>query len=623
MTASGRGSAVRLCITALLVLLVALMGSSGVAQAHALLLRSQPNADAILPHEPPVIHLWFSEDLNGSLSKAIVWDHNRREVDLRNYTVSNGTELTVALRPGLPDGTYLVLWTSVSSQDGHVLKRAFLFSIGHRGPAPRAPSLGGNGSQNFPPDLEATVGLLARAIELAGSALWLGLVLYLTLMAPSAGASPDELYLKRSARGLTLGWIPATLGALFLSRLVTLIIQANTLTGNWPATFSATTFRGLLLETEYGHLWIAMQAAVVVALLGCGLRLILRPGRAGSGARTMAGESSTPGAAYGFVLPVPRLPRSGPAVGMLFLLALVEAYLLAASGHAATVNLGDTGAGILTVPVAIDWLHVVASGFWVGGILAGSLILIPALRTAGTRGLPPFLDVLDRFSPFAYASVLILILTGGFNGKVHTPSWDAINGSVYGRTLIVKILIVGLMIVISAFTVRVVRPRLRRCLASSSARNEPAIAFLQAILIRWLRIGAVLGCAVFLATAVLNAYPVPPTFGAPSGPFSLTGRSGSIQVTLRLNPGRAGPNTFTVVLSRRHRPVPLADVRILETILDMNMGTQFVILNEVGPGLFRGPGEVAMGGHWQFEVLVRLPNRLNEIPLFFRSTVSD
>lgn len=606
--------------TALLAGLTMLLGS---ASAHALLIRSQPNQGAVVPREPPVIHLWFSENLNSSLSKAIVWNRQRQEVDLKNDTVSHSRELTISLRPHLADGTYLVLWTSVSSQDGHVLKGAYLFSIGHRGPPP-APSLTGSGNQRFPPDLGETTSLIARAIELAGSALWLGLALFLTLTIPTSSAAPASVSLAASAFRRALRLMPVTLAVLFLARMAGLIIQANTLAGDWGSTFRASTFHGLLLQTEYGHLWMGMQALVVIGLLVSVLALRRNPVTHEISQATPISAPPREQTVFSFVLPLPRLysqPQS-PAAALLAL-ALVEAFLLAASGHAASVNLAHTGTGIFTLPVALDWLHLLATGIWVGGIFAVALVLIPAFKSSAAFSLSPFLDTLDRFSPFAYASVIVLVLTGGFNGKVHVPSWTAFFDAVYGRALIVKILLVGLMIIISAFTVGIVRPRLRRMLRQNpqGGSDRGPIAYLQAVLVRWLRIGAVLGAVVFLATAVLNAYPVPVTFGAPSGPFAISGRSGSLEATLKLDPGKAGPNTFIVHLRQHGKLIRLAEVRIIETMLDMNMGTQYLILNEKGRGTFKGSGQVAMGGHWQFELLVRLHSSLKLRHILLKTVV--
>jgi hypothetical protein len=215
-------------------------------------------------------------------------------------------------------------------------------------------------------------------------------------------------------------------------------------------------------------------------------------------------------------------------------------------------------------------------------------------------------------------------LTGSFNGKVHVPSWAAFFDSIYGKTLIVKMSLVLVMILISAFTVRYVRPRCRKLLASGVKEGDGAtmLAFLEAVLIRWLRIGAFLGILVFCATAVLNAYPVPTTFGAASGPFTMTQHRGLYSISLGLTPGHAGQNTFTVRLKNAGKPVPLAQVRVLETMLDMPMGTQYILLFQKAPGVFTGQGDVSMGGHWQLEVVAVVPNSTSVITATFRPTVS-
>lgn len=615
----GRHSA-GLAASVLLALVLALIVAPRMALAHALLLRSEPGQEAVVRREPGVIHLWFSEDLNSTLSKAVVWNDQRHQVDKGDDRVTHARELTVSLRPGLPNGTYLVLWTSVSSQDGHVLKGAYLFSVGHKGKPPAAPSLSST-SQNFPPGPEGLVSLVARGLELAMAGLWLGLALFLVVIAPTPARDSQATELAQATSEKVMAVMPIALVLLFLARSVSLIIQANVLAGDWATTFRASTFKGLLLDTEYGHIWIAFQCLVVVGLAVSFAAYIRRKSALATSPRAAPATAGADSRLYSFMLPVPRLSVRVFSPGSLLLtLALVAAYLLAASGHAATVNLNHTGTGILTVPVAIDWVHVLATGLWVGGIFAVSLALIPAFKSLSNGPRVAFLDTLDRFSPFAYASVLVLAATGGFNGKVHVPSWDAFFNAVYGRALIVKMVLVLLMIVISAFTVGIVRPRLRGHLVSTG-KDERPVRFLEAVLVRWLRVGAVLGAGVFLATAVLNAYPVALIFGAPAGPFGMQTTSQGLGITLRLNPGRAGPNTFTVLLKQGGRPVKLAEVRIIETMLDMNMGTQYVIVNQKGRGVFKGSGQIAMGGHWQLEVLVRLPNRTRLVPAFFRPTV--
>src|SRR5947209_3461051 len=111
-----------------------LLTNTGVAWAHARVVRADPAPDVVLPSTPPRIHLWFSEDLNGAASRIVVWDRYRHVMNQGNAQLVSGQprQMVVALKPLRP-GSYLVLWTSVSAQDGHVLRGSYLFSVQERG----------------------------------------------------------------------------------------------------------------------------------------------------------------------------------------------------------------------------------------------------------------------------------------------------------------------------------------------------------------------------------------------------------------------------------------------------------------------------------------------------------
>src|SRR5215813_11216438 len=72
---SGRVRRVAIASTLALFFLLLL---SGVASAHALLARSDPAAGAIFlaDQAPSQVRLWFTEDVNPALTKAVVVDHN-------------------------------------------------------------------------------------------------------------------------------------------------------------------------------------------------------------------------------------------------------------------------------------------------------------------------------------------------------------------------------------------------------------------------------------------------------------------------------------------------------------------------------------------------------------------
>src|SRR5438552_5677540 len=103
----------------------------GSSQAHAILLRSDPAQDAKLSTAPGQVRMWFTEDLSPGISTATVVNQAKQRFDLSNAHISpsDTREMDVSLQPLLAPGTYIVLWTTQSADDGHVLRGSFPFYI--------------------------------------------------------------------------------------------------------------------------------------------------------------------------------------------------------------------------------------------------------------------------------------------------------------------------------------------------------------------------------------------------------------------------------------------------------------------------------------------------------------
>ncbi len=99
--------------------------------AHAELLRSIPESNAILVQSPPQVELLFSEPLESKLSTIKVYNTNGEVVDAGDSGVdaSNSERMIVSL-PSLPDGVYSVAWQVVSQIDGHQTVGSFPFAVG-------------------------------------------------------------------------------------------------------------------------------------------------------------------------------------------------------------------------------------------------------------------------------------------------------------------------------------------------------------------------------------------------------------------------------------------------------------------------------------------------------------
>jgi putative copper export protein len=482
--------------------------------------------------------------------------------------------MEIGLQPLRP-GSYLVLWTSVSAQDGHVLRGSYLFSVKVRGPGPSLAGVSTGTEQTFP-DAVGLLALLSHWIELLTAVSWAGALAFAVLVLGPISQPEADYAARESLRTRT--YLKVALPVLLAASVAVMATNAYGVAGNdWGGALSPSTLGGLLAG-QYGQLWVARQAVVLVAL----------------GATLLRGRPRAPSVA----------------------LAAAYLYLLAASGHAASSEIGvlpgRTGS-FFSVSIAADWLHLLADGVWLGGQVYIAAVLIPALLLRRERVYRQvFLRALDRFSPAAYAAIAAYGISGLFTAKVQIPSWYAYFYSVYGRALIVKMVLIGLMMLVSAFTVYSLRPRLKRAIAAEDDER------LTRRLLRWLHVNPVLGAGVLLATSVMFYYPVPVGFGPP-GPSQYVVRKAGFTVTLSIRPDRSGPNEITVLLSDRHgHPVQQAHVSVLTTMLDMVMGTGLASLEEKAPGRFAGSTDLGMGGRWRLQVLVYTPSGLSRINVDMR-----
>jgi methionine-rich copper-binding protein CopC len=97
-------------------------------QAHAKLQRSDPASGATLTAAPAHIQLWFDEEVDVKLSR-IAMTGPAGKVAL-GPTQAMGEKSLMATVPGsLADATYSVSWQAVASDDGHLTKGTFKFTV--------------------------------------------------------------------------------------------------------------------------------------------------------------------------------------------------------------------------------------------------------------------------------------------------------------------------------------------------------------------------------------------------------------------------------------------------------------------------------------------------------------
>ncbi len=354
-----------------------------VVSAHANLLRSDPPANASLDQAPAEIRLWLSEPVEPDYSKITLRDSNGDTVDTPDSVVDPDEAAQMSLQPGpLDDGLYTVVWRAISAADGHPTQGSFAFGIGV--------ATSGSSTAITIDETVPIEGVVIRWLNLLSLSLALGSIAFVIFVwRPVIGA--ETLVVRPLMHLIHLSWIVLGVTTL-LMLLMQMSIAANT------SLLGAVTNPGLgdyILNSSYGRLW----------LLRLGLWL-----------------------AMGLVLW--RLQQRG----LLLTLGLGAGILLTQSLFSHASGTTDAVAGI-----AADWLHLLASNLWLGGLITFFI----ALRRLAAEAVFLVGRMTAYFSNYARVGVVLLIITGTYAAWLQVGSVEALLNTVFGQALLVKL---GLML---------------------------------------------------------------------------------------------------------------------------------------------------------------------------------
>src|SRR5215208_2986412 len=125
------GRCVRAAALVLLCIVAHLLLPARPAAAHAFLKSSDLAANAVLPTSPQSVTLNFTEPLESSYSRAELFDATGALVPGATSTIgSEPRSMIVQIPPGLGNGTYSLLWRTLSTADGHTAQGYVPFTIG-------------------------------------------------------------------------------------------------------------------------------------------------------------------------------------------------------------------------------------------------------------------------------------------------------------------------------------------------------------------------------------------------------------------------------------------------------------------------------------------------------------
>jgi copper transport protein len=566
-----------------------------------------PNSSVAVP--PRQIELWFNEPVDPAFSTVTVTDTAGRRVSGSAVLAPDGRRMAAPLER-LPEGFYTVRWRVLSRVDGHATSGLFAFTVG----LGRPPD--GFGGEEAPdPTLVGT-----RWVGFAALLLLVGLALFPPLVLEPALRRmdpPDALWIEDAARR-RLRRATVGAGALVLATsAVEIVLRAAQLTdagivGAVAGGHAAT----LLWSTKPG--WSALVRAAVAALLllpdsprgrivraaGAGWMLVVGvvtamfggpAGLAGGGHLALV---VLVGAVYGLITALLAiiLPQVGDVRVPDFPWVAAAAGLTGLGGM--TLNAHAWGSG--PVAVLADWMHMAAGAVWLGGLASLLLVLaavVPDARLRAARGLLP------RFSAVAAVALAVLVLTGAYAIWLHVPSTAALAATGYGRTLVVKLLLVLPLVALAAVNRFVLRPQV------AAGGEGAALAQRQLVRVASGEVG--LGAAVLLATAALTAWPpaaVSVSRPAESPGLVLVGMVTDARVSLRVAPARPGENTVEAAVEGADREPLGQDARVLVRLhkLDEEATPATVTLLGIGAGRYASADPVLLpSGWWELEVILR------------------
>ena len=286
----------------------------------------------------------------------------------------------------------------------------------------------------------------------------------------------------------------------------------------------------------------------------------------------------------------------GVAAGITMLLHVM-------AGHAAGPS------PLRSVNLLVQWLHLLAVGAWIGGLVW----LLAGLRG---RERPEQVASAVRFSKLA-APVLGLVAVTGLSRALHLAGgWQGLLDSSYGRFLDVKVALFAALVLLGALN----RFRVVPALAAGVRRLDH--------LRRNVRGEVILAACILAVTAVLSQLPpgkfvVEQASAKPPAPPSVQVEGSdfatSVRIALTATPGTAGPNSFSAKVTDYDsgEDWPATRVALRFTLRGQpEVGTSTLELTKAGDGRWTGQGsQLSIAGSWVVVGLVEGSGPAVTVPL--------
>ena len=628
------------------------------ALAHAYVIGSDPVDGSTVTVVPKVVRIYFNANISSMSVAQVLYVQNSNYVTIQTHStlaINDMRELDTYLPTNLTGGSYLVRWTAIANDDGHTTFGSIGFDVGRSSTGVQGtPTLGPSSSNcvgdNCVNDIRKldVLGVLEVAWEwlvLAALTLWIGILVTERIILVRAERVTDLLDRARR-QALPLQWL--CLSALLVGELVTLALRSVHITralNNGVLDFSA--LPALLTDTLYGRLWVVRAVLLILALVLLwwmtrsrheeeheqSAQRVVQPTRTGPLRLQQAGSlATTTGSikAVHDVVPTTTAPLQR-YTGLWLLLAI-----FIVCTYALTENVGSVIEPYISA-IVLSGLSLFAQAVWFGGLAYLGYVVLPLLSIVDLdSNTETIVSFLRRMTPFIMGGIGIQFVSLLFLSETTINAPHLLVDDPYGRSLLVRLILVTLAFLVSLSILFVIRPKLARQTLLLPVVNAelPARRTRQSAMERTTRtlkalvnMQALLGGGVLLCAALMSFYAPPIVFpttsyanppattsGSPTATNTQQQKVGSFTVGLQVLPGHV-TSTNTVIVSitdAKGKSVSNAKVQLIVDMQSMDMGTtikQAGIKSATYSTTF-APGEAfSMSGLWNIEIRFQVPGQ--------------
>ena len=548
------------------------------ADAHANQIKSSPSANSELEVAPDRVIVWFSEPIENSFSELTVLNAAADRVDLDDFAIdlSEPSVMSVSLPP-LENGTYTVVWKNLSSIDGHKVVGSFVFAIGE--------SLSAH-AQIYPdeqPLLQTVVDPWIRWVVFLSVAIVIGgLTFELLVGIPviySDSAKEDWVSAAVSVSTFWSRIATVSMVVLILALLGQILQAVSVVSGSVTLIPDVGLLKSVAMESGWGRFWMYRFMTVI------GMGVLFYTARRMSLPDEIDEENR--GESAGSLIGDSVVTQAVIFLGLVFL------GLTAASSHNAA-----SPVELRTLAIATDFVHLVASVVWSGGVIYLAFGVPIFIKRLGRVGAANLLEAtIGKFTILGVLSAGILVITGLFSSYMQVTDPAAL-ATPYGWFLIAKLVLLIPLFALAGFNGFKLARRFSsggERLLSRSLMAELLIVVMVFITVGWLA-----------SLEPARQYAGRMGVGVPDTVMHLD-RVEDTFFDIGIHPAKVGENDVTVQISKPGGAVVqnAVDVRVRLKFMADDLGEQLVSLEDKGMGVWLlKDARLDIAGEYQAEVLV-------------------